>query len=43
MTPMEFLARLAALVAPPRYALVKYFGVLSSHSRWRAQVVPRQP
>ena len=41
MEPLEFMARLAALVPPPRHALVKYFGVFSSHSRLRAEVVPR--
>jgi len=41
MEPLEFMARLAALVPPPRHALTKYFGVLSSHSRLRAEVVPR--
>ena len=41
MDPLEFMARLAALVPPPRHALVEYFGVLSSHSRLRAEVVPR--
>jgi hypothetical protein len=41
MEPLEFMARLAALVPPPRHALTKYFGVLSSHSKWRALIVPR--
>ncbi len=43
MDPMELMARLAALVAPPRHPLVRYFGVLSSHSAWRSEVVPRPP
>jgi hypothetical protein len=30
MTPVELLARLAALVAPPRYPLVRYHGVLGA-------------
>jgi len=43
MTPLELMARLCALVPPPRHPLVRYFGVLSSHSSWRAEVVPRLP
>jgi hypothetical protein len=43
MTPVEFLARLAALVPPPRYPLVRYHGVLAPHSKRRASVVPRRP
>lgn len=43
MVPVEFLARLAALVAPPRYPLVRYHGVLAPHSKWRSAVVPRPP
>jgi hypothetical protein len=43
MTPLEFLARLAAIVPPPRYPLVRYHGVLAPASRWRPHVVPRPP
>jgi hypothetical protein len=43
MAAREFMARLCALVPPPRLALTKYFGVLSSHSKWRALIVPRLP
>ena len=43
LEPMELMARLAALIAPPRRSLVRYFGVLSSHSSWRKLVVPRLP
>jgi hypothetical protein len=43
MTPIEFLARLAALVAPPRYPLVRYHGVIAPHSKWRSAVVPKPP
>ena len=43
MTPLEFLARLSALVAPPRYPLLRYHGVLAPRSSWRRDVVPRQP
>ncbi len=43
MTPIEFLARLSALVAPPRHPLVRYHGVLAPKSGWRKDVVPRPP
>jgi hypothetical protein len=43
MTPIEFLARLAAIVPPPRYPLQSYYGVLAPASKWRAAVVPRPP
>jgi len=43
MTPLEFLARLAALVPPPRYPLLRYHGVLAPRSAWRRDVVPRAP
>jgi hypothetical protein len=32
---MEFMARLAALVPPPRRPLVRYHGVFAPHSPWR--------
>ena len=41
MTAPEFLARLAALIPPPRYPLVRYSGVFSSGSKWRKLVVPK--
>jgi hypothetical protein len=40
MTPLELLARLAALTPPPRYPLVRYHGVLAPASKWRRLVVP---
>jgi Putative transposase len=43
MTPVEFLARLAALVAPPRYPLLRYHGVLAPRSSWRRAVAPKLP
>lgn len=43
MTAMEFMARLVAIIAPPRYPLVRYGGVLAPRSAWRALVVPRPP
>jgi len=43
MTPMEFMARLAALVPPPKIPLVRYHGVFASRSSWRALVTPKPP
>ena len=43
MTPVELLARLAALVPPPRFPLLRYFGVFAANSPWRSAVVPRPP
>jgi len=43
LDPVQFLARLASLIPPPRHPLVRYFGVLSSASRWRPHVVPAVP
>jgi len=43
MTPVEFLARLCALVPPPRYPLLRFAGVLAPRHEWRARVVPQPP
>ncbi len=43
MTPVELLARLAALVPPPRFPLFRYFGVFAANSPWRPFVVPQPP
>ncbi len=43
MTPVELLARIAALIPPPRYPLVRYHGILAPHAKLRAAVVPRVP
>lgn len=43
MTPVECLARLAAMVPPPRYPLLRLHGVLAPRHAWRALVVPRPP
>jgi hypothetical protein len=40
LAPLALIARLAALVPPPRRHLTGYFGVLSSHSSLRSQCVP---
>jgi hypothetical protein len=41
MTSLEFMARLAALVPPPRLPLLRYHGVFAPRSPWRREVVPR--
>jgi hypothetical protein len=38
--PEEFMARLTALVPPPRAHLVRYHGVLGPAATWRDRVVP---
>jgi len=43
MTPVELLARLAALVPPPRFPLLRYAGVFAANSPWRSSIVPRPP
>ena len=43
MSPVETLARLAAIVPPPRYPLLRFHGVLAPRHRWRDRVVPRPP
>jgi hypothetical protein len=40
LEPLAFIARLAALVPPPKRHLTRYFGVLSSHAASRKEVVP---
>jgi hypothetical protein len=40
LDPLGLLARLAALVPPPRRPLVAYHGVLAPRARWRAALVP---
>jgi hypothetical protein len=44
MTPLQFLARLCALIPPPRHPLIRFHGVFAPHSAWRRAVVslPRQ-
>jgi hypothetical protein len=38
--PLDFIARLAALVPRPRVHLTRYHGILAPHSGWRAAIVP---
>ncbi|HMA94343.1 MAG TPA: transposase [Polyangiaceae bacterium] len=40
MRPIDLLARIAALVPPPRHPLLRYFGVFGPHSSWRKLCVP---
>jgi hypothetical protein len=40
MTPMQFMARLAALIPPPRHPLIRFHGVFAPHSKLRPRVVP---
>jgi len=40
LEPLDFMARLAALVPPPRMHLTRYHGVFAPHSRLRAAVTP---
>jgi hypothetical protein len=39
--PLELLERLAALVPPPRYNIIRYYGVLAPRSAFRPMIVPR--
>ncbi len=43
LTPMELLARIAALIPPPRHPFLRYHGVLAPSSKWRSAIVPRAP
>lgn len=43
LEPDDLMVRLVAAVPPPRFHLLRYFGVLSSHSRLRREVVPHPP
>ena len=40
LEPLDFRARLAALVPPPRAHLTRYLGVFAPHSKLRAAVTP---
>jgi hypothetical protein len=41
--PLEFLEKLAALVPPPRFNLVRYSGVLAPSSGLRRRIIPAKP
>ena len=40
LEPLDLMARLAALVPPPRMHLTRYHGVFAPHSRLRAAITP---
>ena len=40
LEPLDLMARLAALVPPPRMHLTRFHGVFAPHSKWRAAVTP---
>ena len=42
LSPEDLIARLCALVPPPRFHLIRYLGVLAGHSSLRADVVPKK-
>jgi hypothetical protein len=42
LKPFDLLVRLCSAIPPPWFNMVRYFGVLSSHSRHRARVVPKR-
>ena len=39
LDPLDFIARLCALVPPPRFHMLRYHGVFAAHSSARAEVV----
>jgi hypothetical protein len=41
MSGLEFMTRLSAIIAPPRYPLLRYAGALGPRSAWRKDIVPR--
>ena len=43
MTPVECIARLCALVPPPRYPLTRFHGVLAPRAKLQPRVVPKLP
>ena len=43
MTPVQFLARIAAIIPPPRFPLLRFAGVLAPSSSWRPAVVAMCP
>jgi len=41
--PLDLIGKLAALVPPPRFNLVRYHGILAPSARWRSRIVPVEP
>ena len=39
--PVDLIGKLAALVPPPRFNLVRYHGVLAPSAHWRSRIVPK--
>ena len=39
VTPSELIEKLIALIPPPYIHMSRYFGVLSSHSKWRGKII----
>ena len=39
MSPSELIEKLVALIPPPFIHMSRYFGILSSHSKWRRQII----
>jgi hypothetical protein len=39
--PLAFIARVGAMIAPPRFNLTRYSGVLAARAAWRKEVVPQ--
>ena len=40
---MEFIEKLAALVPPPRFHMIRYHGVLAQAAKWRSLIIPAVP
>ena len=40
LEPLQFLARLSALIPPPRHPLIRFHGVVAPNSSWRSEVIP---
>jgi hypothetical protein len=40
LDPLDFIARLAALIPPPRFNMLRYHGVLAARAKLRSEVVP---
>ena len=40
MSPFDFLARLQAIIPPPRAHRIKYFGIFAPAHKWRSKIVP---
>jgi hypothetical protein len=42
LEPLDFIARLVALVPPPRFHMLRYHGVLAANAKVRGEVVPQK-